>query len=309
MDFKDYYKILGTKKTASQDEIKKAYRKKAMKYHPDKNSGDKWAEEKFKEINEAYKVLSDVEKRKEYDNISGSHEKYHQKTKYEYAERESNQDDKTWEKEYAKDSEASDDSSFSDFFKQFFGKKDKKSDDYYDNLFKGEDSKGKLTIDLEEAYLGSVRILFINGQKLRVKLKPGVHSEQILKIKGKGKPSKYDGEPNGDLYVRIVVKPHHFFKRKGDDLYCTIPIDIFTVLLGGKTSVLTFKNEVNINIPKGTKQGKVFRLKGLGMPNYDNPTIFGDLYVTVKYDLQTDLSPKEEQLIREAATSYRRRRG
>lgn len=306
MDFKNYYKILGVKKTVSQDEIKKAYRKKAMQYHPDKNSGDKWAEEKFKEINEAYKVLSDVVKRKEYDDISGTHQKYNQKTKYEYAE--NKPEDKTWEKEYAQKSTESEEGGFSDFFNQFFGKKDKKSGDYYDNIFKGEDSKGKLTIDLEEAYLGSVRILFINNQKLRLKLKAGVQSEQILKIKGKGKPSKYDGEPAGDLYVRVVVKSHNNFKRKGDDLYCSVPIDIFTVLLGGKVSVLTFKNEVNISIPKGTKQGNLFRLKGLGMPNYDNPTVFGDLFVTVKYNLQTDFTKKEEQLLEEAATSYRRRK-
>jgi len=304
MNFKDYYKILGVERNATLDQIKKAYRTLAMKYHPDKNQGDKSSEEKFKEIAEAYTVLSDPQKRKEYDNLSSSQSYANQNanTGYTY----------DWEKDYrGQDLYAEEDEllrdlytreesgGFSDFFRQFFGQKSKKSPEYYESLFKGEDSKGKITIDLEEAYLSSTRILNINNEKLRLKVKAGVKNEQILKVKGKGKPSKHvTGEP-GDLYIRIVIKPHPIFTRKGDDLYCEITTDIYTMILGGKINIKTFKGDMALTIPQGIKQGKSVRIKGLGMPVYDNPTTYGDLYVKPKYELPTNLTPEEIQLLKQ----------
>lgn len=319
MDFKDYYKILGVENTATRETIKKAYRRLAMQYHPDKNPGNKRAEERFKEIAEAYEVLSDPEKRKKYDELSG-YRKYKKQKQYAYDTYDSYDAYDTYrqttdtETGYDDTEEDEADSwfgkdkwkNFSDFFKQFFGGKSQKTKDY-SYLFKGEDIKGKVTIDLEEAYLGSTRILNVNFEKLRLRLKPGVKTEQILKIKGKGKESEYSDE-RGDLYVRIVIRPHPVFHRKGDNLHCEVFVDIYTILLGGSANVPTFKGDMTIKIPQGTRYGKVFRLKGMGMPHYKNPTQFGDLYAKIKYDLPKNLSAEEISLIKKLQAIHQKKK-
>jgi len=276
VNFKNYYKVLGVSASSGEDEIKKAYRELAKKWHPDKNQGNNTAEENFKEISEAYDVLSDVLKRKKFDDFvkaSQQHRAYSYTSKTTYSQTE-------YETE------------FSDFFKQFFKNKRKKR-----SYFKGEDIRGKITIDLKEAYLGSVRIINTSEGKIRIKIKPGISSEKIIKVSGKGKKSKYGGD-NGDLFIRIVVKNSHEFARKGNDVIQKTEIDIYTAILGGKISLKTIKGDVKITIPENYNYKKKLRLKGYGMPVYDKPKKFGDLYLDLKYKIPKDISEEEKQLLK-----------
>ncbi len=296
MIFKDYYKILGVKPDATKDEIKKAYRKLAILYHPDKNQGDKAAEEKFKEVAEAYEVLSDDQKRREFDNLR-TFGRTRRKT-YNYDFDDFNQpaykryythDDpsKLWE-EFIRDYNLKN-FKFSDFFKNFF---------YNRNKNKGQDRTAKLTITFDEAYHGSTRLIKIDGKKFRLKIKPGIKDEQMLKIKGKGLPPRTpDGEP-GDLYLRIKIKPHDKFIRKGDDIYTEIYVDIYKVLLGETEVIESPKGNIKIKIPQGIPYGKKLRIKGLGFPNYENPRQRGDFYVKIKYKIPKTLTEDEKQLLK-----------
>ena len=287
MNYKDYYKILGVSKTASAEEIKKAYRKLALVYHPDRNPDNKQSEEKFKEIAEAYSVLSDAEKRRKFDDFSGGSQ-----FKYTYQPRNTTYKD-DFEDDYRVSEE--DEKNFSDFFKQFFSKFDKKGT-YYDYIFKGSDSKGKITIDIEEAFTGSTRILNVDLEKLRLKIKPGIHNEQILKIKEKGKESKYDG-PRGDLFIRIVIKDHSVFQRKDDDLYAVVNVNVLRALRGGKITFHSLHGDIAIDLPERTENNKKLKMKGYGMPKYENPTEFGDLYITINLAMPLSLTNEEKQLI------------
>lgn len=299
MIFKDYYKILGIKKDATADQIKKAYRKLALKFHPDRNQGDKASEDKFKEIAEAYEVLSDAQKRKEFDNIrnfgSSSKRTAYKSTynddfepSYKNFYKKTNRDDpeKLWE-EFKRDYNFA---TFSDFFNNFFAnrKRSKKV---------GRDKTAKLTISLVEAYSGSVRIITINKEKFRLKIKPGIEDDQLLKIKGKGHPAPiYDGQP-GDLYLRIKITPDSRFERKGKDIYTEKYVDIYKVLLGGAVLIDNIVGTFKINIPAGIAYGKTLRIKGKGMPNYGKNGKKGDFYVKIKYKVQGNLSPKEIELL------------
>ncbi len=313
MLFKDYYKILGVKEDASEDEIKKKYRELAMLFHPDRNQGDKKAGEKFREIAEAYDVLSDKQTRTDFDNLLGSRNRagsrktssqyrsYTNDFKNPYTTRTVNyQTDDTMEdvwKDFKKDFKGS---QFSEFFKTFFDKKESKNKtENSSKVFKGKDIMGKITIDLNEAYSGSKRILKINGEKLRLTVKPGIENDQILKVKGKGNASKYPYGEAGDLFVRFFVKPHKLFKRKQNDLYMDLNVDIYTIMLGGEEKINSLKGNVSIKIPAGTPFGKTLRLKRLGMPIYNTENSFGDLYVKIKYSIPKNLSKKELDMLKE----------
>ncbi len=309
MNFKDYYKILEVERTASQAEIKKAYRRLAMIYHPDKNHGDKVSEERFKEIAEAYTVLSDAVQRKKFDDFSGSRAKFdfsgssYSDSDYDGSDLE---DETLFGDLYNEDEDA--DKGFSEFFKEFFSSRfKKKTSDYdYANVFKGEDRRGKITIDLEEAFVGSQRIITIDIDKIRLTLKPGIKNDQILKVRSYGKESEYGGE-SGDLFVRIVVRPHLLFKRDDKDLYCDLPVDIFTILLGGKKTIKTFNGDMQITIPQNCSNGEVLRLRGMGMPDYDVPNYNGDLYAKVVWVLPKNLNAKEIELIRRLRKIHQQR--
>jgi curved DNA-binding protein len=290
MDFKDYYKILGVSKTATADEIKKAYRKLAIKYHPDKNPDDKSAEEKFKEINEANEVLTDPEKRKKYDELGENWKNYQHTNQYRNTENSSNN----------KRSQFSA-GEFSDFFENIFGQSFAGSERNNSRAFKGQDFTAEMEISLEESYQGSERRLELSDQTLQLRTKPGIKDKQVFRLKGKGGKG-INGGPDGDLYITVHVSEHSHYKRKEDDLYCDIPVDLYASLLGGEVLIKTLKGPIKITIQKETQNGKVLRLKGMGMPKYGKVNEFGDLYAKVNVQLPKHLSDKEIDLFKQLST-------
>jgi curved DNA-binding protein len=290
MDYKDYYKVLGVDKKASQEDIKKTYRKLAVKFHPDKNPGDKKSEEKFKEINEAYDVLGDVEKRKKYDDLGENWQQYQQRGA-------PNNNQQYYNPQGG--SPFGGEGGFSDFFESFFGGGSSGfggSRQRSTRKVKGEDYQAETTITLEEAFHGTTRQINLSTQKLNLKLKPGIADGQILRMKEKGAPG-INGGPDGDLFITIHIQKHHLYERKGDDLYFDQPLDAYTAILGGKLSVQAIDKPLNINIPAGTDSGKTFRLKGMGMPLEKDATQRGDSYVRVMITVPKHLSAEDRELL------------
>jgi curved DNA-binding protein len=287
MDYKDYYKILVVDKKASQDEIKKAYRALAVKYHPDKNPGSKEAEEKFKLANEANEVLSNPEKRKKYDELGENWQQY---------EKQGNQQGAnpfggaSGGQQYYE----GDPSDFSDFFEQFFAGRTGGAGRSQQNR-KGGDYETEMEITLEEAYRGASRIIQVENEKLKITTKPGAYTNQLLRIKGKGANGS-TLENRGDLFVRIRVKQHFQFIRKGDDLHNTFDIDLYTAILGGEIIADTLSGQVKVKIAEGTQNDKTIRLKGKGMPVYEKPNVFGDLYIHLHIQIPEKLTDKQREL-------------
>ena len=301
MDYKDYYKVLGVDKKASQDDIKKAYRKLAVKHHPDKNPGDKKSEEKFKEINEANDVLSDPAKRKKYDDLGENWQNagnpYEQYT----------QGRRTTRKGGSQFNSGSE-GQFSDFFESFFGGGASGFGGGGGRRggmqMKGEDYQAETTISLEVAFNGTTRQINLQDQKLNLKLKPGIDEGQVLRMKEKGGPGM-NGGPAGDLFITIHVSKDSTYERRGDDLYFDHSLDAFTAMLGGKLPVQTIDNRtLNINIPAGTDSGKIFRLKGMGMPNYKDGKIRGDGYVKVEITVPKHLAEEDKEILATIARKH-----
>jgi curved DNA-binding protein len=304
MDYKDYYKILGIDKKASQDEIKKAFRKLAVQYHPDKNQGNKEAEAKFKLINEANEVLGNPEKRKKYDELGENWRQFEQSGNASggnpfgggtggrpfYYEGDIN--------DIFGEAGASD---YSDFFEQFFGRstggrnQSRKSGFGSKANFKGSDYETEMEITLEEAYEGANCTLQVDDEKLRIATKPGSYDGLLLRIKGKGGKGS-STEHRGDLYVRIRVKPHPNFVRKGDDLHTTHFVDFYSAVLGDEVIVKTLLGQVKIKIAEGTQNAKTIGLKGKGMPIYEKPGSFGDLYVQIQVRIPEKLTEEQREL-------------
>ncbi len=302
MEYKDYYKILGVAKTASSDEIKKAFRKLAVKYHPDKNPGDTASEEKFKEANEANEVLSDVEKRKKYDEL-GENWKQHGQSKsggagYDWSKwQQAGQDSNGFYSSNNYSEGEARQADFSDFFESFFGGR-AQAGKSSSSAQKGEDYSAESNISLEEAYLGTTRQLHVNDSVFEIKIKPGVSDGQSLRMKGKGGKGR-NGAVNGDIFIKIHIPEHPHFKLKGNDLHAETAVDLYTLLLGGQAIVRTLKGSMKISIPKETENGKVLRLKGLGMPIFGKTGEFGDLYLKVTALLPKNSSEKEIALLKQ----------
>ena len=290
MEYKDYYKILGVAKTATQEEIKKAYRKLAVKFHPDKNPDNKDAEAKFKEANEANDVLSDPEKRRKYDELGVNWKQYEQAGR----QPGSNPFGGGQYQQHG----FGDDFDFSDFFEQFFGgsgagtggRRTRSSGQY-----KGSDLETEFEISLEEAYHGASRIIQLEDSKLRISTKPGAYDGQQLRIKGKGGKGSAPAN-SGDLFVHVRVRPHHRFAREGDDLKTTHDIDLYTAVLGGEILADTLTGQVKVQITPGTQFNKTIRIKGKGMPVYGKVGEFGDLYILLHVSIPVKLTPEQKAL-------------
>lgn len=298
MEYKDYYKMLGVEKSASQADIKKAYRALAKKYHPDKNKGDKAAENKFKDISEAYEVLGDKDKRAQYDQLGANWRQFQQGGgpsggRYQsYGGGFSQQDINDMF------GGGGGGGGFSDFFEQFFGGGGGfgQAAGGRTRAHKGQDYQAEMEISLEEAYSGTSRLINTDQQQLRITTKPGVADGQTLRIKGKGGPAAGGGQ-SGDLYIKVLIRPHPRFERKGDDLHTDLNLDMYTAILGGETHVNTMSGTIKLKIPAGTQNGKTLRLRGKGMPHYGKPDQHGDLYVKINVMLPTHLSSEERSLL------------
>lgn len=299
MDYKDYYKVLDVDLHASVDEIKKAYRKLARRYHPDVNPHDKVAAEHFAEINEANEVLTDAEKRARYDRL-GSNWRTHQQTsagkEFDWGEWISaahkngglvNLD------EILKNSNRS--GGFSDFFEVVFGGMQPTRS----AAEQGQDYNQKVEISLEEAFNGVARILRIGERRIEIKIPRGAKSGTKVRVRGEG--GEGEGGVKGDLYLEIEVTPHPVFERTGDDLHTELPVDLYTAILGGEASVPTLKGKIKLRIPPETQSGRTFRLKGQGMPQLKQPDERGDLYAKVVVQLPQNLTPDEIALFEELA--------
>ena len=296
MTTRDYYEILGVKRTASDDEIKRSYRKLAMKYHPDKNPNKKEAEERFKEINEAYAVLSDPEKRKQY-NAFGK-ERFHQRFTQEDIFRGFDVDEifsSLFKGRGRREFRSGRGVDFGDFFTGFqnAGRMPQK----------GEDVVYELSISLEDAALGAEKRVAYqrNGktEEISVKIPPGIVSGRKLRVGGKGIEGRNGGAP-GDLYLQISVREHPVFKREGDDVIVEKEIGFPEVVLGTTIEIPTLEGIKKVKVPAGTQCNTKLRLRGLGIPHLDGGGK-GDEYVKVVVRVPRRVSEKGKELIQQLA--------
>jgi curved DNA-binding protein len=312
MDFKDYYAVLGVSKTASDKDIKQAFRKLARKYHPDVNPGDKAAEARFKEINEANEVLGDPEKRKKYDELGANWRLYEQAQRsgaagatgpfgqWSYAP--GGGGFRTMSEDEVSEMFGGDDSPFSDFFKTFFGggtSSRTRTRTRAPRHTKGRDFEHEIELDLEDALHGSVQRLGIdqNGhlRNVEVRIPAGVTEGSRVRVPGEGERRTGSGA-SGDLYLRVRLRPHPRFERKGRDLYTKVRVPVTTAVLGGEVDVPTLAGKtLRLRIPTGTQNGQTFRLRTHGLPATGKDAQGGDLYATVDIAVPQALSPEERQ--------------
>ena len=324
MEYKDYYQILGVDRNAPQDEIKKAYRKLARKHHPDVNPNDPTSEEQFKDINEAYQVLSDPEKRQKYDQFGSQWQRYQRSGR--------RAEDFDWSQWSAQPGAAGQRAGFRtrqvspEEFEEMFGGGGADFSDFFETLFggraggarvnfgtdfsaqtaarqtrprRGRDIEHEVEISLEEAFQGTSRILQkSSGGRIEAKIPAGVHDDSRVRLRGQGIPGS-GREPPGDLYLRISIAPHARFERQGDDLQVTESVDLFTLILGGEIQVSTMDRSVSLKIPPECANGTTFRLRGLGMPKAGKPSERGDLFVKVQAKLPQKLTEKEKEMFAE----------
>ena len=296
MDYKDYYQILGLPRSASTEEIRKAYRKLAMQYHPDHNPGDKQSEDRFKEINEAYQVLNDPQKRAHDDRVGSAYSNWQQRggqggfdwgryaggtpggTRVEY--------------EDLNDLFGGDGGLFSEFFRTIFGGGMGTAGTQTSRAAPGYQQQ--VEISLEDAFNGKTLELPSDGRRKQVRIPPGVRTGSKVRVTGSG--------PNGtDLYLIVQVKENENFERKGNNLYTNAKVDLFTAVLGGEAEVETMNGKVKLTIPAGTQPEQMFRVTGRGMPQLKDPGTRGDLFVRLKVEIPRSLSSKQRELFEEAS--------
>lgn len=296
MAFIDYYKVLGLKKDANEKDIKKAYRKLARKYHPDVNPNDENAKKRFQEINEANEVLSTPEKRKKYDQYGKD---------WEHAEAFEKSRQQQQRKSYTQQgySENFDHGDFSDFFESMFGAAGARNRDSV--KFKGQDYNAELHLNLKDVFQAHKQTLTVNGKNIRLTIPAGVENKQTIKIKGHGGKGVNSG-PNGDLYITFNIKNNTDFRRDGNNLHATVNLNLYTAILGGKTTIDTFNGKVKLQIKPETQNGTKVKLKGKGFPFYKKEGLFGDLYITYNIITPTKLSDKEKELFVELSKIHSR---
>jgi curved DNA-binding protein len=301
MDYKDYYKILGVERNASEDNIRKAYRKLAMQYHPDRNPNDKQAEERFKEINEAYQVLSDSQKRAHYDRLGSDYSNWQRRGgqgDFNWGDYVSGYPDGTRVNVEDLEDLFGGAGGFSDFFRTIFGQDLRGAAPGGGTRTRARQQpqgyQQELEVTLEEAFQGTTRLLQSDGKQKQVRIPAGVRTGSKVRVAGAG--------PNGlDLYLIVDVKDDPRFERRGNDLHTTATVNVFTSILGGEAEVETLAGKVKLNIPAGTQPEQVFRLAGRGMPSVKNANEKGDLYVRLKVQIPKYLSPKQRELLEEAS--------
>lgn len=302
MEYKDYYKLLGVERNASAAEIKKAYRKLAMKFHPDRNPGNKAAEDKFKDINEAYQVLSDTQKRSRYDQLGESYNQYQQSG--------GAPGGFNWDQWYTQTPGGGqrvevgnlDDlfggTGFSDFFRTIFGGVGM---DYTQQVNPARRSAAApasyqqaVPITLMEAYTGTTRILQVGDRRLEVKIPRGARTGTKVRVR-QSVPSS-NSRQKSDLYMVIEITPDPRYEQKGDDLYSEVELNLYTAVLGGQLQVTTPGGSIMLTIPPGTQTGQTFRLNGRGMPQLKKPDQYGDFYVRVKVQIPKKLTTEQHKL-------------
>ena len=288
MEFVDYYKILGLNKNATDEEIKKSYRKLARKFHPDLNPNNKEAHKKFQQINEANEVLSDPAKRKKYDQYGKD---WQHADQFEQARR-AQQQQRSYGRQEPSNQEGFGDSGFSDFFESLFGGGGRSRTKA---RAKGRDLEAEFHISLRDAATTHKQTITVNGKNIRITIPAGIADGQKIRIRGHGEPGPHGG-PEGDLYISFVINPDPRFQRRGDDLYTTKEIDLYTAILGGETIVDTLQGTVKMKVQPGTQPGTKVRLKGKGYPVYKSEGSFGDLYVSFQVKIPTALTEKEKEM-------------
>jgi len=296
MDYKDYYQILGVSRNANAEEIRKAYRKLAMQYHPDRNPDDKQAEERFKELNEAYQVLSDSQKRAHYDRVGSAYSNWQRRGApsdgFDWSQWASGAPGGT-RVEYGdlNDLFGGEGGLFSEFFRTIFGGGMGASGATSRNAPAFQQG---VEISLENAFSGTTLQIQTEGKRKQVKIPPGVRTGSKVRVAGAG--------PSGsDLFLVVQVKENEHFERKGNDLHTTAKVSVFTAILGGEAEVETMAGKVKLTIPAGTQPEQVFRLAGRGMPHLKSPSTKGDLFVRLKVEIPRYLSSKQRELLEEAA--------
>ncbi len=289
MDYKDYYQTLGVSRNASTDDIRKAYRKLALQYHPDRNPGDKQAEEHFKEINEAYQVLNDSQKRAHYDRMGSAYSNWQQRGGggggFDWGQ---------WARGAPGGTRVNvedfgggfGDDLFSDFFRAIFG----------GMRGSGASARGsqayqqRVEISLEDAFNGTALQIQTEGKRKKVKIPPGVRTGSKVRVTGAG-------PHESDLYLIVQVEEHKNFSRKGNNLHTTAKVSAFTAMLGGEAEVETMTGKVKLTIPPGTQPEQVFRVARRGMPHLKSPNTKGDLLVRLKVEIPRQLSSKQREIL------------
>jgi curved DNA-binding protein len=328
MDFKDYYAVLGVSPDADEQTIKQAYRTLARQYHPDVNPGDPQAEERFKEINEAYQALSDPERRRKYEELRQQYQRWQQRGERAPRGERGDFDWGQWqsapgEREYSYGGSPEDmedlfggESPFSDFFSSMFGQTGgfgqagggRAQRTRESRPRKGRDIDADVEITLEEAFRGTTRSVQIGDRRIEARIPPGVRTGSRVRLAGQGSPGVAGG-PAGDLYLNIEVLPNALFERDGDDLRVVVLVDFYTAAIGGEARVRTLDGEVKLKIPPRTQADRTFRLRGKGMPRLERPSERGDLYARIKLVLPEPLSDSELDTLRQLAQSRERVRG
>ena len=320
MDFKDYYQILGVSPEADNKEIKKVYKELAKKYHPDKNAGDKAAEEKFKEVSEAYHAIAEPANRKKYDDLRRNYQQWQKRGGSDafdwsawraapgsqaggfsgaYTRKVNPEEFNQWFDTAGMGNEGS---GFSDFFSSIFG-----FGDHFVQRRDGRDLEGEIWISLEEAYHGGTRRVEVGGRVLEAKIPGGVRDGSRIRLAGQGEAGVSGGR-KGDLLLKINIQPHHRFTRDGDNLSVSADVDFYTAALGGEVEIPGFDGPLMLKIPPKTQNGKTFRFKGKGMPILNKDGQKGNLLAKVTITLPQNMSEEEIKKIRDVAREFQRNR-